>query len=126
MNRETCIRAFGVCWSLYAVACEAIGQPGTQVGWLKRSDILYRPDLKPKIEGFFIDFSQACGVAEREVSGKAQEILHLRFLRLLPEERVKQMTGVNENWKDLIEEIHVSAGEQMIRRGLWPPNKYFE
>lgn len=80
---------------------------------------------KPRAEDFVADFSLACFAVASRLSSKAEQVLHLQFVRLLREEKVLAMTGLNGNCRDVLEEIYVQGGCEMLNRRLWPTAKYF-
>lgn len=120
------MRAFTECARMYEQCMRTIGHPvmAPDVDEEKEKNANWQR-WKPRAEDFVADFSLACFAVAVHLSSIAEQVLHLRFVRLLPGEKVAVMTGLNGDGRDVLEEIYVQAGREMVNRGLWPVKKYF-
>jgi len=121
--------AFDVCWELYREAREVLEakrgvaaldlKEGTKYSW--------RQDSRPKLKDWVADFALA-GQAALEGPERASRMVMFRlyYLGLAPYERARHFLGLSERgWVNWSEEIRRRCGEEIVRRGMFPPRKYF-
>jgi hypothetical protein len=121
--------AFDVCWEVYRGAREIL-ETKRGVGaldWQEGGKYLWRPDVRPKLKDWVADFALA-GQAGLEGPERASRMVMFRlyYLGLTPYERARHFLGLSErSWVNWAEEIRRRCGEELLRRGLFPPRKYF-
>jgi hypothetical protein len=92
---------------------------GTKYSW--------RPDSRPKLKDWVADFALA-GQAALEGPERASRMVMFRlyYLGLAPYEMARHFLGLSERgWVNWSEEIRRRCGEEIVRRGMFPPRKYF-
>jgi hypothetical protein len=121
--------AFDVCWELYRQAREVLEEKrGVAALDLKEeTKFLWRPDSKPKLKDWVADFALA-GQAALQGPERASRMAMFRlyYLGLAPYERARHFLGLSERgWVNWSEEIRRRCGDELLRRGMFPPRKYF-
>jgi hypothetical protein len=121
--------AFDVCWEVYRGAREVLeAKRGiTALTWEVDAKYSWRPDLRPKLKDWVADFALA-GQAALEGPERASRMVLFRlyYLGLTPYERARHFLGLSErSWVNWSEEIRRRCGEELLRRDLFPPKKYF-
>jgi len=122
--------AFDTCWDLYqrivgeqegiTVMDAALATGGVQsVGW--------RPVNVAEAKDYAVDFAIA-GRAALDNGAAASRVLlwRLYYLRCVPYENARAFLGLSDRaWEQWTEEIRKKVGAELMRRGLFPPRKYF-
>lgn len=121
--------AFDVCWEVYRGAREVLeAKRGiTALTWEVDAKYSWRPDFRPKLKDWVADFALA-GQAALEGPQQASRMVlfWLYYLGLTPYERAWHFLGLSErSWAKWSEEIRRRCGEELLRRDLFPPRKYF-
>lgn len=121
--------AFDVCWEVYRGAREVLETKRgvAALDWQQDARYLWRPDLRPKLKDWVADFALA-GQAALEGSERASRMVMFRlyYLGLVEHERARHFLGLSErSWVNWSEEVRKRCGEEMVRRGLFPPRRYF-
>jgi hypothetical protein len=121
--------AFDVCWEVYRGARETLETKRgvAALDWEQNSKYLWRPDLRPKLKDWVADFALA-GQSALEGPERASRMVMFRlyYLGLAPYERARHFLGLGERgWTNWTEEIRRRCGEELLRRGMFPPRKYF-
>jgi hypothetical protein len=121
--------AFDVCWEVYRGAREVLeGKRGVAaVDWAQNAKYTWRPDLRPKLKDWVADFALA-GQAALEGTQRASRMVMFRLyhLGLVPYEQARHYLGLSERgWANWSEEVRRACGAEMLRRGMFPPRKYF-
>lgn len=125
--------AFDVCWDVYCGAREALdGKQGiSALDWsapMSGSKSSWKPDVQPRIQEFVADF----GLAGKAALGKPEQasrlvLFNLYYLGLAEYAAARHFLGIGEiAWVQWTEEIRRVCGKEMLRRGLYPPKKYFQ
>jgi hypothetical protein len=122
--------AFDVCWEVYRGAREILeAKRGgvAAVDWQQDSKYLWRPDLRPKLKDWVADFALAGQAALDEPERASRMVMfRLYYLGLAEYNRARHFLGVTEyawaNWQD---DIRRYCGKELLRRGMFPPRKYF-
>jgi hypothetical protein len=122
--------AFDVCWEVYRGAREIIeAKRGSvsAVDWQQDSKYLWRPDLRPKLKDWVADFALAGKAALDEPERASRMVMfRLYYLGLAEYNRARYFLGLTEytwaNWQD---DIRRYCGKELLRRGMFPPRKYF-
>jgi hypothetical protein len=122
--------AFDVCWELYqriqgeqesiTVMDASFATGGVQsVGW--------RPVNVAEARDYALDFAIACKAAlENSVPASRLVLFRLYYLGLAPYENARHFLGLSEtSWEQWTWEIRKKAGAELMRRGLFPPRRYF-
>ena len=122
--------AFDVCWEVYRGAREVLE---TKCGvcalnWQDSSRFLWRPDIRPRLNEWVADFALA-GQAALESSEFASRMVMFRlfYLGLTPYDSARHFLGLSElSWSKWAEEVRQRCGKELLRRGMFPPRKYFK
>ena len=121
--------ALDVCWEVYRGAREILESKHgvAALDWQQDAKYLWRPDLRPKLKDWVADFALA-GEAALEAPERASRMVMFRlyYLGLAQYERARHFLGISEySWANWSEEIRRRCGEELLRRGMFPPRKYF-
>jgi hypothetical protein len=122
--------AFDVCWDVYRTSREVL-EAKRGPGALQPDEIskyLWRPNFRPRMNEFVADFTLA-GKAALEAPEMASRavLFRLYYVGLMPYERARNFLGISEiNWVQWTEEIRRRGGKEMLRRGMFPPRRYFK
>ena len=121
--------AFDVCWEVYRNAKEVLEtKRGMAALNLKEATkFLWRPDIRPRIGEWVADFALAGQKALDGPDWASRMVLfRLYYLGLAPYEKARHFIGISEtNWVQWTEQIRQRAGKELLRRGMFPPRKYF-
>lgn len=121
--------AFDVCWDVYRAAREVLETKRgiSALNWKEASKFLWRPDIRPRLNDWVADFALA-GEAALEEKGRASRMVLFRtyYLGLAPYQQARNWLGLSEtSWVKWTEEVRRRCGEELLRRGMFPPKKYF-
>ncbi len=121
--------AFDVCWDVYRGAREILeSKRGVgALNWEVCSKYQWAPDVQPKLKDWVADFALA-GQAALEGPERASRMVMFRlyYLGLVPYERARHFLGLSErSWVNWSEEVRRRCGEELLRREMFPPRKYF-
>ena len=121
--------AFDVCWDVYRGAREVLeSRRGIgALNWEVSSKYQWSPDLQPKLKDWVADFALA-GQAALEGPERASRMILFRlyYLGLAPYEQARHFLGLSERgWTNWSEEVRRRCGEELLRREMFPPRKYF-
>jgi hypothetical protein len=121
--------AFDVCWEVYRGAREVLENKRgvSALNWEEASKYLWRPDIRPRLNEFVADFALA-GQAALEGPERASRMVLFRvyYLSLAPYEKARHFLGLSErSWVNWSEEVRHRCGQELLRRGMFPPRKYF-
>jgi hypothetical protein len=121
--------AFDVCWEVYRGAREALeskrGVPA--LNWRHNAKYLWRPELRPKLKDWVADFAlagqSALGGPER---ASRMVMFRIYYLGLAEYDKAREFLGLSERgWVNWSDEIRRRCGEELLRRNMFPPRKYF-
>jgi hypothetical protein len=122
--------AFDVCWEVYRGAREVLetkrGVSAIDLG--DTTKFLWRPDIRPHLNEYVADFALAGEAALDGLEWASRLVLfRVFYLGLAPYERARPFLGLSEmGWTNWTEEIRRRCGKELLRRGLFPPRKYFQ
>ena len=121
--------AFDVCWEVYCAAREALESKRgvAALKWEVCSKYSWQPDLQPKLKDWVADFALA-GQAALEGPERASRMVMFRlfYLGLTPYDRARHFLGLSErSWVNWTEDVRTRCGEELLRRGMFPPRRYF-
>ena len=121
--------AFDVCWEVYRGAREVM-ESKRGIGALNmemETKYEWRPDVRPKMKDWVADFALAGKAALEGPEWSSRMVLfRLYYLGLAPYERARHFLGLSERgWVNWSEEIRRRCGAEILRRGMFPPRKYF-
>lgn len=121
--------AFDVCWEVYRGAREVLETKRgvCALNWQDTGKFLWRPDLRPRLNEWVADFALA-GQAALEARERSSRLVMFRlfYLGLAPYENARHFLGLSEmSWVQWSEEIRQRCGQELLRRGMFPPRKYF-
>jgi hypothetical protein len=93
----------------------------------KSSDHVWRPRNGAGADEFIADFALAIRAPFKSSSDASRLILvNIFYLALTPYHIARQWVGITEYmWSIWAEEIRKKAGSELMRRGLFPPRRYF-
>jgi hypothetical protein len=121
--------AFDVCWEVYKGAKEVL-EAKRGISALKFEEatkFAWRPDNRPRLNEWVADFALA-GKAALEGPEWASRMVLFRvyYLGLAPYDKARHFVGLSErSWVNWTEEIRRHCGQELLRRGMFPPRKYF-
>jgi hypothetical protein len=121
--------AFDVCWEVYRGAREVLETKRgvSALNWEQAKKYLWRPDIRPRLNEWVADFALA-GQAALAGPERASRMVMFRmyYLGLAPYENARHFLGLSErSWVKWSEEIRRRYGEELLRRAMFPPRKYF-
>ncbi|MBZ5528925.1 MAG: hypothetical protein LAN71_13615 [Acidobacteriia bacterium] len=123
--------AFDVCWEVYRGARDVLETRRgiSALDWSAGggAKFLWKPDIKPRLNEYVADFALA-GQAALGEPGWASRLVLFRthYLGLVPYERARPFLGLSPmGWVNWTEEIRRRCGQEMLRRGMFPPKRYF-
>lgn len=121
--------AFDVCWEVYRGAREVLEtKRGVGALALERSaKYLWRPDVRPKLKDWVADFALAGQAALGDPERASRMVLfRLYYLGLVEYHRARHFLGLSERgWVDWSEDVRRRCGQELLRRNMFPPRKYF-
>ena len=106
------------------------GRAGDEVSalnWKDTGKFLWRPDFRPRLNEGEADFALA-GQAALDGPGWASRMVMFRvhYLGFAPYDNARHFLGLSErSWMNWLEEIRRRCGAELLRRGMFPPRKYF-
>lgn len=121
--------AFDVCWDVYRMAREVL-ESKRGLSALNQKDMgkfLWRPDIRPRLTEWVADFTLA---GEEALDGPAwasrMVLFRVYYLGLAPYERARHFLGLSENgWVQWTEAVRQRVGKVLLKRGMFPPRRYF-
>jgi hypothetical protein len=121
--------AFDVCWDVYRGAREVLETKRgvCALNWQDSSRFLWRPDIRPRLNEWVADFALA-GQAALESPELASRMVMFRlfYLGLAPYDSARHFLGLTEwTWSKWADEVRLRCGKELLRRGMFPPRKYF-
>ena len=121
--------AFDVCWEVYRGAREVLETKRgiSALNWKDTGKFLWRPDFRPRLNEYVADFALA-GQAALEGPDWASRMVMFRlyYLGLAPYENARHFLGLSEHsWVNWSEQVRYRCGKEFLRRGMFPPRKYF-
>lgn len=121
--------AFDVCWEVYRGAREVLETKRgvSALNWEQAKKYLWRPDIRPRLNEWVADFALA-GEAALGSPERASRMVMFRvyYLGLAPYDNARHFLGLSEHsWVNWSEEIRRRCGEELLRRAMFPPRKYF-
>jgi len=121
--------AFDVCWEVYRGARDVLETKRgvSALNWKDTGKFLWRPDIRPRLTEWVADFALA-GQAALDGPDWASRMVMFRvyYLGLAPYENARHFLGLSErSWVNWSEEIRRRCGAELLRRGMFPPRKYF-
>src|SRR5262249_60423212 len=121
--------AFDVCWDVYKNAREVLETKRgiSALKWAESTKFLWRPDIRPRLNDFVADFTKAGEFALANAPLASRMVLfRMYYLGLAPYDRVRHFLGLSEHtWVDWTEDLRRRVGKDLLRRGMFPPRKYF-
>ena len=120
---------FDICWDVYRGAREVLESKRgiSAINWKDNGKFLWRPDYRPRLNEWVADFALA-GRAALNAPNWASRMVLFRtyYLGLAPYEKARHLMGLSErSWVNWTEEIRRECGAELLRRGMFPPRKYF-
>jgi hypothetical protein len=121
--------AFDVCWEVYRGAREVLETKRgiSALNWKATGKFLWRPDFRPRLNEWVADFALADRRRSTDQTGlRARSCSAAITWGLAPYENARHFLGLSErssvNW---LEEIRHRCGKELLRRGMFPPRRYF-
>lgn len=122
--------AFDVCHEIYRSAREALENKRgiSALNPLETRKFLWRPNVRPHLGEYVTDFALACQAALEGPDWASRMVLfRVYYLGLAPYENARHFLGIGEmTWVQWTEQIRHRCGNEILRRGLFPPRKYFK
>jgi hypothetical protein len=138
--------AFDVCHDVYRAAREAIDSKIPTLNAEASGKYQWRPDRMPRLGEYVCDFARAgeraLGFHSTEWKSKGRQaeacptlgpfrasrmaMFRVYYLGGADYHAARRHLGISElTWADWAEEIRRLVGREMIRKGVFPPSKYF-
>ena len=121
--------AFDVCWEVYRGAREVLETKRgvSALNWQDTGKFLWRPDFRPRLNEWVADFALAGQAAlDGPECASRMVMFRLYYLGLAPYENARHFLGLSEcSWVNWSEEVRRRCGKELLRRGMFPPRKYF-
>jgi len=123
--------AFDICWEIYKGAREVLEtKRGLYAFELSSSNekYLWRPDLRPRLSEYVADFALA-GAAALDAPRWASRLVLFRIYYLAGADyhRARHFLGLSEySWSQWVDQVRRTVGKELLRRGIFPPRKYFK
>src|SRR3984893_2771994 len=121
--------AFDVCWEVYRGAREVLeAKRGmSAMDWKEATKYLWRPDFRPRLAEWVADFALAGQAAlDGPECASRMVMFRLYYLGLAPYENARHFLGLSEQgWVNWSEEVRRRCGKELLRRGMFPPRRYF-
>jgi hypothetical protein len=123
--------AFDICWEIYKGAREVLEtKRGLYAFELSSTNekYLWRPDIRPRLAEYVADFALA-GAAALEEPKFASRLVLFRIYHLAGADyhRARHFLGLSEyTWSQWVDQIRRRIGKELLRRGIFPPRKYFK
>lgn len=118
--------AFDICWDIFqSLKAEQAGISNLDVQ--QTSDHCWRPRNGASGDEFMADFALAIRAPFKDSSDASRLILvDVFYISLTPYERARNWIGITSYmWSIWADEIREKAGKEIMRRGLFPPKRYF-
>jgi hypothetical protein len=121
--------AFDICHEIYKGAREVLeSKRGLYAFDLEAADkYLWRPDIRPRLGEYVADFALA-GAAALDSPKLASRLVLFRvyYLGGANYHRARNFLGLSEyTWSQWVDQIRRLGGTELLRRGMFPPRKYF-
>jgi hypothetical protein len=121
--------AFDVCWEVYRGAREVLETKRgvCALNWQDSGRFLWRPDFRPRLNEWVADFALA-GQAALDGPEHASRMVMFRlfYLGLSPYDTARHFLGLSEmSWVKWSEDVRRRCGQELLRREMFPPRKYF-
>jgi hypothetical protein len=140
--------AFNICHEIYSAARELVDSRLPTSRLESTAKFLWRPDLRPRMIEYVADFALAGerALADRSVLRRTERrgapdpagrrgvclrasrliLFRLYYLGGAEYRAARRLLGLSElTWSDWAEEIQMRVGRELIRRGMYPPSRYF-
>ena len=97
------------------------------LNWQDSSRFLCRPDIRPRLNEWVADFALAGQAAlDGPECASRMGMFRLFYLGLSPYDTARHFLGLSEaSWVKWSEEVRRRCGRELLRRGMFPPRKYF-
>ena len=85
------------------------------------------PDFRPRLGEWVADFALAGQAALAGPEWASRMVMfRLHYLGMAPYENARHFLGLSEQgWVNWSEEVRRRCGKELLRRGMFPPRKYF-
>jgi hypothetical protein len=95
--------------------------------WKEATKYLWRPDFRPRLAEWVADFALAGQAAlDGPECSSRMVMFRLYYLGMAPYDNARHFLGLSErSWVNWSEEIRRRCGKELLRRGMFPPRKYF-
>jgi hypothetical protein len=121
--------AFDVCWDVYRNAREVLEskRSACALNWKDASPYLWRPDIRARLNEWVADFALAGQAALDSPDHSSRMVMfRLFYLGLAPYDKARHFLGLSElTWSKWNDEVRKRCGKELVRRGMFPPRKYF-
>jgi hypothetical protein len=123
MKAET---AFDVCHTVFEAARDILGEKIPIIHAERSSEYHWRPDRRARLNDYVADFALA---GEAALDGRqASRMIMFRMFYLCGAdyERARRELGITpDTWADWAIQIRRRVGRELVRRGVYPPGRYF-
>ena len=117
--------AFDVCWEVYRGAREVLETKRgvCALNWQDSGRFLWRPEIRPRLNVWVADFA----LAGQAALGGPEHASRMFYLGLSPYDTSRHFLGLSEmSWVKWSEDLRRRCGQEPLRRGMFPPRKYFK
>jgi hypothetical protein len=97
------------------------------LNWKDTEKFLWRRDIRPRLNEWVANFALAGKAALGGPDWASRMVMfRMYYLGLAPYENTRHFLGLSEHsWVNWSQEIRRRSGAELLRRGMFPPCKYF-
>jgi len=123
MKAET---AFDVCHEVYRAARDVLAEKIPIMHAERSSEYRWRPDRRARLGDFVADFALAGEAALDRRQASRMIMFRMFYLGGADYERARREIGITpDTWADWAIQIRRRVGRELVRRGVYPPGRYF-
>jgi hypothetical protein len=123
MKAET---AFDVCHEVYRAARAVLGEKITVLQIERSTEYQWRPDRRARLADYVADFALAGASALERRQASRMIMFRMFYLGGADYEPARRALGISpDTWADWAVQIRRSVGKELLRRGVFPPGRYF-
>jgi hypothetical protein len=123
MKAET---AFDVCFAVFEAARDMLAEKIPIMHAERTSEYRWRPDRRARLNDYVADFGLAGERALEKRLASRMIMFRMFYLGGADYERARRELGITpDTWADWAIQIRRNVGRELVRRGVYPPGRYF-
>jgi hypothetical protein len=123
MKAET---AFDVCFAVFEAARDMLAEKIPIMHAERTSEYRWRPDRRARLNDYVADFALAGECALEKRLASRMIMFRMFYLGGADYERARRELGITpDTWADWAIQIRRNVGRELVRRGVYPPGRYF-